>query len=168
MCVGIRDLILSPYFSRYINKNVYRDVFKDTVSKYKKLGTVYSTNSTDLIIYYIIRKIVGMFFKVMIEDLIKNNHTYRFPIYIFREPLELSISHHATESKKFKYNHESEGLTYVPIFVVTRKAYKEIGVQYYPLFSSSKKQMLNEEVKKGHRYGKPKYKHFTWVTGDKQ
>lgn len=121
----------------------------------------YPSKTRKWLIAYLIRNILKEFFTLVIEDLILHNDSYQLPNKLGR----IQISYNHPNARNYKYDLETQGKTYKPVFIFTKHAFRKVKVQYYISFTRQWREMLKAEINKGHTYELVRYEHRRITSG---
>lgn len=148
-CYNTTDLVdvTNRLFSWNRAFKSYTEAFGTFLTKLRKISS-YKYKSKEIIGTKLALQIIRIFIELVIEDLIYNNDTYRFP----NKLGDLTIGIEDPESPKYVYNIYTGGNNYMPVLLMPKEKQKKVKHKYYVDFTTKYKNMLNCEVNKGHQY----------------
>lgn len=148
-CYNTRDLanLNNPMFAWNRKIKSYGDNFRNIINSLRKISS-YKEKTIEHIGRVVALQIIREFIKLVIEDIVYNNDTYKFPNKL--GTLQIGIKN--PNSPNYVYNIYTQGKDYIPVLNLSREKAIKINEHYCVDFTKQWKDALKEEVEKGHQY----------------
>lgn len=98
----------------------------------------------------IVKKVIAIFLKLLITDLIYNHETYVLPYTNFGK-IVVGINFNF-KSKNYMFDPATEGLNFAPRIMFTESGYERVGQRYYMNFVPTWRRKMQKEIENGRRY----------------